>query len=115
MDHVYGDFKQSERIYAVMTNLDGKDFKSVTAGSKVLVDFFADWCGECKALELMLTAAEEKTDVPFYRFDCDSDREFVAELGIMSIPTLMLFENGKEKARKIGLCDTDEILDFINR
>ncbi len=89
-----------------------EDFYKKT-GTAALVDFYADWCGECVAMTPFLEEAEVQSEIPFYRFDCDSDREFVMELGIMSIPTLILFENGKEKARKTGLADTNEIIEFV--
>lgn len=89
------------------------DFEKVLAGKKMLVEFYADWCAECGAMVPYLEKAMAQTDVPFYRFDCDGDRDFVIGLGIMALPTTVVYENGKEIARRSGLMEESEILKML--
>jgi thioredoxin 1 len=97
-----------------MKNVTKEELLTAIQG-RVLVDFYADWCAECVALTPFLEEAEEECDIPILRFHCDADRELVMDLGIMSIPALLLFENGKEKARRIGLSTKEEILELTQK
>lgn len=83
---------------------------------KVLVDFYAPWCAECNALSPVIEAVSQKTNgVKFCAFNCDNGREFVMDMGIMSIPTIIIFENSKEKARLIGMQSEDDIVNALNK
>ena len=65
-------------------------------GDKLLIDFFAEWCGPCKMIIPKLESFEsEFTGVKFVKVDIDKNRDYVMELGIRSVPTIM-FYNGKE-------------------
>ena len=75
---------------------------------KVLVDFNATWCGPCKMLKPVLdqVASNGKKIVAI---DVDDERDLAIEYGINSIPCLILFENGKEVKRSVGLVPVTEI------
>lgn len=76
-----------------------------------IVDFYADWCGPCK----MLGAILEETDYNILKVNTDSFQDLSFSFGIMSIPTLIIFKDGKEKNKSIGLIDREElkrIMDF---
>lgn len=77
---------------------------------KILVDFYADWCGPCKRLAPIL---EELTDIDVLKVNVDMFDELSRSYGIMSIPTLILFENGKEIKKIIGFQTEAEIKEFI--
>ena len=62
----------------------------------VLLDFWAAWCGPCRMLSPVVDeVAEERTDVKVGKVNVDEQPELAAEFGVMSIPALLLFENGK--------------------
>ena len=62
----------------------------------VLLDFWASWCGPCRMLSPIVDeVAEERTDVKVGKVNVDEQPDLAAEFGVMSIPTLLLFENGK--------------------
>ena len=79
---------------------------------KTLVDFYANWCGPCK----MIAPELEKTEsnVKVVKVDVDEFEDLARTYGVMSIPTLVLFENGKELKRTIGFIDKDRIEKFID-
>jgi len=79
---------------------------------KILVDFYANWCGPCKMVAPELEKVESLVKV--VKVDVDEFEELAKTYGIMSIPTLILFENGKEVKRTIGFIDKDKIEKFIN-
>lgn len=77
---------------------------------RVLVDFYADWCGPCKMLGPVL---EEINEISVVKVNVDEHSNIAREYGVMSIPTLILFENGKEVKRNIGFIDVNELKEFI--
>lgn len=88
-----------------MTELKSENFESaVSSAKKCLVDFYATWCGPCKAMNPILESVETElgSDV-IYKIDVDKNRDLVEKLGIRSVPTFILFENGEEKERKSGM------------
>ncbi|MBE5958385.1 MAG: thioredoxin [Lachnospiraceae bacterium] len=81
---------------------------------KVLVDFNAEWCGPCKMLKPMLDeVAAARDDVSIVSVNIDDEDELSAKYGISSIPCLVLFENGSESKRSVGLIPRDEIENLI--
>lgn len=78
---------------------------------KVLVDFYANWCGPCKMIAPELESA--KSNIKVVKVDVDEFEELARTYGVMSIPTLILFEQGKEIKRNIGFMDKDRIEKFI--
>ena len=77
----------------------------------VLVDFWAAWCGPCKMLAPMLEELSEKLpeNCEIVKIDVDQNPEAARKFRVMSIPTLILFENGEAKERMVGVHSLDEI------
>lgn len=88
------------------------NFEEVVLKSEipVLVDFNANWCGPCRMLRPLLEElSEERTDCNFGSVNIDDEDELAEEYNISSIPCLILFKDGKEVARSIGLKPKEEI------
>ena len=86
-----------------------EDFNNLIQ-SKVLVDFYADWCGPCKRLGTIL---EEINDIDILKVNVDLFQNISNKYGVMSIPTLIIFDKGNEIKKSIGFKTKNELLEFI--
>ena len=92
---------------------DSAEFNNETAKGKVLVDFFATWCGPCKMLSPILEkVASEHEDLTVLKVDVDEVGDVASKYGIRSIPTLILFEDGKAVDMKLGYMPEESVLRF---
>ena len=101
---------------AEILHVNKDNFEEVVLKSKtpVLVDFFATWCGPCKMLGPVLEQVADETDnVKIYKVDIDESMEIAEKYGLISVPTLIMFNNGEEVAREIGFRQKKQILDLI--
>ena len=86
-----------------------------TSGT-VLVDFYADWCGPCKMVSPVVDEiAEERTDIIVGKANVDESAALAKQYKVMSIPTLIVFKDGKESARLIGYSPKEEILAALGK
>ena len=91
-----------------------KDFDSIIKDNKkVLVDFFANWCGPCKMLSPLLEEISNEEDVVIVKVDVDEFGDIASKFDVFSIPTLVLFKEGKQADKKVGYLPKDALLDFI--
>lgn len=83
----------------------------VSSDKTVIVDFFATWCGPCQMLAPVLTTiAEEHNDtVKVCKVNVDEEQELATEFNIMSIPTLVIFKNGKVVNSSVGFLSKTEL------
>lgn len=86
------------------------------ADKPVLVDFFATWCGPCRMVGPILNQIETEmaNEIKVVKVDVDNNQGIAAQYGVMSIPTMVLFKDGKEAAKNVGAMPKEGIVEFIN-
>lgn len=98
----------------MIKHIEEKDFNEEIKKGKVLVDFYATWCGPCKMLGLVLEKIEKEIDIPILKVDVDKTENISSEYKIYSVPTLILLNNEKEEKRISGYMTKDELKRWIN-
>ncbi|MBR1971450.1 MAG: thioredoxin [Clostridia bacterium] len=90
------------------------DDEVLSVEGKVLVDFWAAWCGPCRMLSPIVDEVAENNDnVKVCKVNVDNEQELAIKYGVMSIPTLLLFENGKLVNKSIGHVSKEKIENMI--
>lgn len=96
--------------------------QKISNGENFVLDLFATWCGPCKIMlnnltkvnESLINESKENT-YKIYKYDIDSDREFVVnELNIRSVPTIKIFKGGQEVFSRPGVMSPSEVLNLLN-
>lgn len=98
-----------------MKELNKTEFEELVKGAegRVVVDFFATWCGPCKMLApIFEKVAADNPEIGFYKVNVDEAPELASEYGVMNIPTLICFDKGEEVKRHIGALGRGALDDF---
>ena len=100
----------------LVQHLTDETFEKVIESGVTLVDFHADWCGPCRMLAPVVeeVAKEMKDTVSFGKIDIDANQKTAGNMQVTSVPTLILFKDGKEINRLVGLRDAEGIKQFLS-
>ncbi len=97
-----------------IVHVNEENFRENISNDKVLVDFFATWCGPCKMLSPVLEEIkEDRSELKIVKVDVDESPMLAKEYGVMSVPTLLLFENGELKKRQSGFMPKEMLNNWI--
>ena len=100
-----------------LVNLNKESYSNaVSSGEKtVMVDFWAPWCGPCKALTPILEeiSSEMSEQVGIYKVNVDDNTDLAQEHGVQSIPTLLIYKNGSLSETIVGVKTKDELIQII--
>lgn len=97
-----------------MEHITSNNFDEKIKKDRALVDFYATWCGPCKMLGLVLEKFDDENIVPILKLDVDEAKDVAEKYKVFTIPTLIIFENGKEIKRKVGYQSLDELRKWVN-
>ena len=100
-----------------MLTFEEKNFEEevLKAEGKVLVDFYADWCGPCRMMSPVIDDIAKELDgkVKVGKVNVDNNQELAIKYDVMSIPTIMVFEKGNPIKTFVGVTDKQEMLDVL--
>lgn len=100
----------------MVKDVNKDNFKEEVLDSKgvVVADFNADWCGPCRMLRPIIDElAESRSEAKFVSINIDDEDELAYKYGVSSIPCLILFKDGKEVKRSVGLIPRETLEEFI--
>ena len=99
---------------AINIKKDNFNQEVLQSEKKVLLDFWAPWCGPCRmVVPIVEEIALERADIKVGKVNVDEEPELANQFGVMSSPTLVVMENGKEVSRSVGAKPKDGILAML--
>lgn len=93
--------------------LENENFDEEIKEGKVLVDFYADWCGPCKMLGMVLEEIAKEKNIKILKVNVDQHEALASRFRVMSIPYLVLFVDGNETKHNLGFLSKEDLIKFI--
>ncbi len=89
--------------------------QKINNGDKMIVEFWAEWCGPCKMMKPIFekVASTNESEVKMYTLNIDNNREVALSLGIRSIPTVKMFNSGSVVETKVGIMNEGQIKELV--
>ena len=87
--------------------------KVIESKGKIIVDFWAEWCGPCKLLSPILEEVSNILDIKIYKVNVDDNPSLAGQFGIKSIPTIVIFDDGVRVKEVVGLRPKEEIIEKL--
>ena len=88
--------------------------EKINNGEKLIVDFWAPWCGPCKVMKPLFEKVASTTDVQMFTLNIEENKEVASSLGIRAIPTIKSFNDGKEVSNNVGMIQESRITQLVN-
>lgn len=98
----------------MIKHVNEEQFENEIKNGRVLVDFYATWCGPCKMLGLVMEKLDKEELIPILKIDTDEENTLASKYNIFSIPTVIIFENGKELKRNVGYLSYEELKKWVS-
>jgi thioredoxin 1 len=101
----------------LVKHITDADFEAAVAAGTTLIDFWAPWCGPCKAIAPILDelAGEYEGRLQVAKINIDENQDIAGRFGVMSIPTLILFKDGQKVTQKVGGAAKAALKEFIDQ
>lgn len=102
----------------MVKEMNGKELDAlVEAGGKVVCDFWAAWCGPCRMLAPVIDKLSEEFEgrASFVKVNVDENGDLAASLGIMSIPNVFVFDEGKVRDHSVGFLPEEKLREFLQK
>lgn len=89
--------------------------QKINSGEKIIVEFWAEWCGPCKMMKPIFekVSSTNQSEVKMYTLNIDNNREVAISLGIRSIPTVKMFNSGQVIDTRVGVLSEGQINDLV--
>ncbi|MDR2462051.1 MAG: thioredoxin [Mycoplasmataceae bacterium] len=99
-----------------MQKLNSKNFSKSIEKNTWVVDFYADWCGPCKMLSpIFENVAKKYPKINFTKINVDESNDIAEKYNVLSIPTIIVFKDGKKYSQHVGFISEEKLIDLFNK